>query len=53
MVYYEIAGKILETGKQVIPCYAGVSNVHINYDGGCGHAVFLDMRREMGNLERL
>ena len=34
IVYYDIAGKILETKKQVIPCYAGISNVHINYNGG-------------------
>ena len=33
VVYYDIAGKILEEKRQVIPCYAGVSNVHINYDG--------------------
>lgn len=32
VVYYDIASRILEEKRQVIPCYAGVSNVHINYD---------------------
>ena len=50
VVYYEIAGKILETGKQVIPCYAGVSNVHINYDGGVWPCCVLGYEKEMGNL---
>ena len=50
VVYYEIAGKILETGKQVIPCYPGVSNVHINYDTGVWPCCVLGYEKEMGNL---
>lgn len=50
VVYYDIAGKILEEKRQVIPCYAGVSNVHINYDGGVWSCCVLGYEKQMGNL---
>ena len=50
VVYYDIAGKILEEKRQVISCYAGVSNVHINYDGGVWPCCVLGYEKEMGNL---
>lgn len=50
VVYYDLAGKILEEKRQVIPCYAGVSNVHINYDGGVWPCCVLGYEKEMGNL---
>lgn len=50
VVYYDIAGKILKEKRQVIPCYAGVSNVHINYDGGVWPCCVLGYDQEMGNL---
>lgn len=50
IVYYDLAGKILETNKQVIPCYAGISNVHINFDGGVWPCCVLGYEHEMGNL---
>ncbi len=50
VVYYELAGKILEEKRQVIPCYAGVSNVHINFDGGVWPCCVLGYDKEMGNL---
>lgn len=50
VVYYDIAGKVLEEKRQVIPCYAGVSNVHINYDGGVWPCCVLGYEKEMGNL---
>lgn len=50
VVYYDIAGKILAEKRQVIPCYAGVSNVHINYDGGVWPCCVLGYAQEMGNL---
>ncbi|MCM1537452.1 MAG: radical SAM protein [bacterium] len=50
VVYYDLAGKILEEKRQVIPCYAGVSNVHINYDGGVWPCCVLGYNQEMGNL---
>lgn len=50
VVYYDIAGRILAEKRQVIPCYAGVSNVHINYDGGVWPCCVLGYDQEMGNL---
>lgn len=50
VVYYDIAGRILEEKRQVIPCYAGVSNVHINYDGGVWPCCVLGYDQQMGNL---
>lgn len=50
VVYYDIAGEILDEKRQVIPCYAGVSNVHINYDGGVWPCCVLGYDQEMGNL---
>jgi len=50
IVYYDIAGKILETNTQVIPCYAGVSNVHINYNGDVWPCCVLGYDKKMGNL---
>lgn len=50
IVYYDLAIKILEGKRQVIPCYAGVSNVHINYDGGVWPCVVLGYDKQLGNL---
>ncbi len=50
VVYYDIAGRILEEQRQVIPCYAGVSNVHINYDGGVWPCCVLGYDKQMGSL---
>lgn len=50
VVYYDLAGRILEEQRQIIPCYAGVSNVHINYDGGVWPCCVLGYEQEMGNL---
>jgi len=36
--YYELAARILEEGRQIIPCYAGVASAHLAPDGevwGC------------------
>lgn len=50
VVYYDIAGRILAEKRQVIPCYAGVSNVHINFDGGVWPCCVLGYDKQMGNL---
>ncbi|MCX6639783.1 MAG: radical SAM protein [bacterium] len=31
--YYDLAVKILKQQRQVIPCYGGISNLHLNFDG--------------------
>lgn len=33
LVYYDLAVKILKKRKQVIPCFGGISNLHLNFDG--------------------
>lgn len=33
VTYYELAVQILKQRKQVTPCYGGISNIHMNYDG--------------------
>lgn len=50
IVYYDLAIKILEEQRQVIPCYAGVSNAHINFDGGVWPCVVLAYEHQLGNL---
>ena len=50
LVYYELAPKILREQRQVIPCYAGISNVHINFDGEVWPCCVLGYDKPMGNL---
>ena len=50
LVYYELASKIMQENKQVIPCYAGISNVHINFDGEVWPCCVLGYDKPMGNL---
>lgn len=33
VVYYDVAVRILKERRQVTPCYGGISNIHMNYDG--------------------
>jgi len=48
MVYYDLVPNILK-GKN-IPCYAGISNVHINFDGEVWPCCVLAYAKPMGNL---
>ncbi|HDH11968.1 MAG TPA: radical SAM protein [Nitrospirae bacterium] len=50
LVYYELASRIMQENKQVIPCYAGISNVHINFDGEVWPCCVLGYDKPMGNL---
>ena len=50
LTYYQIASRILKENRQVIPCYACISNVHINYDGGVWPCCVLGYEQEIGNL---
>ena len=33
VVYYDVAVRILKERRQVTPCYGGISNIHMNYNG--------------------
>ena len=50
LVYYELAPKILREQRQVIPCYAGISNVHSNFDGEVWPCCVLGYDKPMGSL---
>jgi MoaA/NifB/PqqE/SkfB family radical SAM enzyme len=52
LVYYDIVVKILREERQVIPCYAGISNVHINYDGEVWPCCVLGYSKPMGFLRK-
>jgi radical SAM protein with 4Fe4S-binding SPASM domain len=50
LVYYDLAVRILRENRQMIPCYAGISNVHINYDGEVWPCCVLGYSKPMGFL---
>jgi MoaA/NifB/PqqE/SkfB family radical SAM enzyme len=50
LVYYDLVVKILRKKKQVIPCYAGISNIHLNYDGELWPCCVLGYAHSMGNV---
>ncbi|MCD4775164.1 MAG: lysylphosphatidylglycerol synthase domain-containing protein [Candidatus Aegiribacteria sp.] len=51
VVYYDLVVQILNEKKQVIPCSAGLMNVHINSDGGIWPCAVLAYRGQMGKLD--
>ena len=50
LVYYDLVVKILREKKQIIPCYAGISNIHLNYDGNIWPCCVLGYAHSMGNI---
>jgi len=52
LVYYDLASDILRENRQVIPCYAGILNVHINSDGGIWPCAVLAYNGEMGTVNQ-
>jgi len=50
LVYYDLVIRILRENRQVIPCLAGISNVHINFDGGVWPCCVLGYSQPMGSL---
>lgn len=50
LVYYELAIQILKQNKQIIPCYAGVSNAHLSPYGNIWACCTLGYDKNMGNL---
>ena len=42
--------RILKEKRQVIPCYGGISNVHINYDGEVWPCCVLGYDQPLGSL---
>jgi MoaA/NifB/PqqE/SkfB family radical SAM enzyme len=50
LVYYDLVSEILRQKTQVIPCYGGISNVHINYNGEVWPCCVLGYKKPLGNL---
>jgi MoaA/NifB/PqqE/SkfB family radical SAM enzyme len=50
LVYYDLAVRILKENRQVIPCYAGLSNAHLSPYGDVWACCTLGYDKSMGNL---
>lgn len=50
LVYYELAARIVMENRQVIPCYAGISNVHLTPYGDLWPCCVLGYAKPMGNV---
>jgi MoaA/NifB/PqqE/SkfB family radical SAM enzyme len=52
LVYYDLAVRIMKEKRQVIPCYAGISNIHISPYGDIWPCCTLGYEMSMGNIRR-
>jgi MoaA/NifB/PqqE/SkfB family radical SAM enzyme len=50
LVYYDMAIRILRENKQIVPCYAGISNAHLSPYGDIWACCTLGYEKSMGNL---
>ncbi len=50
LVYYQLAIRIMKENRQVIPCYAGISNAHMTPYGDIWACCTLGYEKSMGNL---
>ncbi len=50
LAYYRLAVRIMKEKRQVIPCYGGISNVHLNYDGQLWPCCTIGYSHPLGNL---
>lgn len=50
LVYYDLVVRILQERKQILPCYAGLSNVHISPYGDIWPCCVLGYDKSMGRL---
>jgi len=50
LVYYDLAIRILKENRQVIPCYGGLSNVHMSPYSDIWACCTLGYEKSMGNL---
>lgn len=50
VVYYDTAIRIMKERRQVIPCYAGISNAHMTPYGDIWACCTLGYEKSMGNL---
>ena len=50
LVYYDVAARILREQRQVTPCYGGISNIHMNYNGEIWPCCVLGDEHAFGNV---
>ena len=50
LVYYDIAAEILRQKRQITPCFGGISNIHLNYDGELWPCCVLGGQQALGNV---
>ena len=50
VVYYDVAVEILKERRQVTPCYGGISNIHMNYDGEIWPCCVLGGEQSLGRV---
>ncbi len=50
LAYYHVAVHILQERRQVTPCYGGLANIHLNYDGEMWPCCILGGEQSMGNV---
>lgn len=50
LIYYDLAVRTMERSKQAVPCYAGISNAHLNPYGEVWPCCTLGYEKSMGNL---
>jgi len=50
LFYYDIVVRILRERRQVIPCYGGISNVHVSPYGDVWPCCVLGYEKSLGNL---
>jgi MoaA/NifB/PqqE/SkfB family radical SAM enzyme len=50
LVYYEYAGRIVKEKRQVLPCYGGITNAHLNPYGQVWPCAVLGYDQPMGNV---
>ncbi len=50
VVYYDVAVQILKQRRQITPCYGGISNIHMNYNGEIWPCCVLGGEQALGQV---
>lgn len=50
LTYYDVAVQIRRQQRQITPCYGGISNIHMNYDGEIWPCCVLGNEQTFGNV---
>lgn len=50
LAYYHVAVQNLRQRRQVTPCYGGISNIHLNYNGDIWPCCILGSEQLLGNV---